>query len=88
MKAARNLLTLRECQVLLLREEGLPLKQIAARLRISINTAKAHLKAILRKLHALSTLEAVYRLRPTRCRTCGRGLRGRLRLAARGYRRP
>jgi DNA-binding CsgD family transcriptional regulator len=52
-------LTSRELQVLGLMAAGLPNKQIADRLFISLHTARNHVKSILHKLAAHSRLEAV-----------------------------
>ncbi|MBV9848729.1 MAG: response regulator transcription factor [Armatimonadetes bacterium] len=52
-------LTTREREVLQLMAQGLPNKQIAARLGISLHTAKFHVAAILAKLGATSRTEAV-----------------------------
>jgi DNA-binding CsgD family transcriptional regulator len=49
----------REREVLLLLMEGLSTKDIAARLFISLNTARNHVQRIIRKLGAHSRLEAV-----------------------------
>ena len=54
-------LTEREIEVLRLVTAGLRNKEIAARLRISENTAKFHLKNILEKLHAQSRTELAAR---------------------------
>jgi DNA-binding NarL/FixJ family response regulator len=52
-------LTAREIQVLQLMAQGLPNKIIAARLGISLHTAKFHVASILSKLGAASRTEAV-----------------------------
>lgn len=52
-------LTPREVEVLQLMAQGLPNKQIAAKLRISLHTAKFHVAQILGKLGATSRTEAV-----------------------------
>jgi DNA-binding NarL/FixJ family response regulator len=52
-------LTPREIEVLQLMAQGLPNKIIAARLRISLHTAKFHVAQILGKLDAASRTEAV-----------------------------
>ena len=52
-------LTARELQVLGLMAAGLPNKQIADRLFISLHTARNHVKSVLHKLAAHSRLEAV-----------------------------
>lgn len=52
-------LTARETEVLQLMAEGLPNKIIAARLKISLHTAKFHVAQILAKLGATSRTEAV-----------------------------
>jgi len=52
-------LTARETEVLQLMARGLPNKIIAARLGISLHTAKFHVAAILAKLNASSRTEAV-----------------------------
>ncbi len=62
--AARDLfpdehLTPREQEVLQLMAEGLPNKVIAARLKVSLHTAKFHVASILAKLGASSRTEAV-----------------------------
>ncbi len=49
----------REMEILQLMADGLPNKQIAGRLRISIHTVKYHVAAILSKLGAASRTEAV-----------------------------
>ncbi|MCU0496152.1 MAG: response regulator transcription factor [Anaerolineae bacterium] len=54
-------LTPREIEVLQLVAEGLPNKIIAQRLKISPNTVKFHINAILGKLNAQSRTEAVVR---------------------------
>ena len=53
------MLTPREMEVLRLMVAGLPNKAIASSLNRSIDTAKAHVKAIMLKLAAASRLEAV-----------------------------
>ena len=57
--AAQDALTLREREVLALLARGLPNKQIAARLAISLHTVKFHVASILAKLGAASRTEAV-----------------------------
>ena len=52
-------MTARELEILQLMADGLPNKQIALRLRISIHTVKFHIGAILEKLGAASRTEAV-----------------------------
>lgn len=52
-------LTSREQEVLQMMAAGLPNKQIAAKLRISANTAKFHVAQIMAKLEAGSRTEAV-----------------------------
>ncbi|MBC7527729.1 MAG: response regulator transcription factor [Chthonomonadaceae bacterium] len=52
-------LTQREEQVLQLMAQGLPNKQIAAKLTISQHTVKFHVASILAKLNAVSRTEAV-----------------------------
>jgi DNA-binding CsgD family transcriptional regulator len=52
-------MTTRELEILQLMADGLPNKQIALRLRISIHTVKFHVGAILEKLGAASRTEAV-----------------------------
>lgn len=52
-------LTPREQEVLQLMAEGLPNKVIAARLKVSLHTAKFHVASILAKLGASSRTEAV-----------------------------
>jgi len=52
-------LTAREHEVLLLMAKGYGNKEIAARLRISTNTSKFHVRQILAKLNAESRTEAV-----------------------------
>ena len=54
-------LTERESEVLALMAEGAGNREIAARLRISENTAKFHVSAILNKLGAATRTEAVTR---------------------------
>ncbi len=58
---ARAPLTRREREVLAMLAEGLPNKVIAARLRISDHTVKAHIAAIFGKLEASSRADAVVR---------------------------
>lgn len=52
-------LTSREYEVLVLLAEGLPVKQIASRLHLSVNTCRGHVAALLRKFDAHSQLAAV-----------------------------
>lgn len=52
-------LTVREREVLALLAEGLPNKDIAGRLVVSLNTVRTHVQNILTKLQAHSKLEAV-----------------------------
>ena len=59
--APTETLTAREREVLQLMARGLPNKQIAARLSISLHTAKFHVASILAKLGAASRTEAVTR---------------------------
>ncbi|CCW34873.1 two component transcriptional regulator, LuxR family [Chthonomonas calidirosea] len=56
---AQNTLTNREREVLQLMAYGLPNKQIASRLGISLSTVKFHVASILEKLHVESRTEAV-----------------------------
>jgi putative two-component system response regulator len=49
----------REIEVLALVASGLPNKQIAQRLTLSLNTVRNHVQSVLYKLHAHSKLEAV-----------------------------
>lgn len=49
----------REIEVLTLVASGLPNKQIAQRLTLSLNTVRNHVQSVLYKLHAHSKLEAV-----------------------------
>jgi DNA-binding NarL/FixJ family response regulator len=57
-------LTTREHQVLVALSQGEQYKEIAARLAISINTVRRHIKAIYHKLHVNSRLDAVRKLGP------------------------
>ena len=52
-------ITPRETEVLGLMAEGLANKEVAARLGITIHTAKFHVESLLRKLHAANRAEAV-----------------------------
>jgi DNA-binding NarL/FixJ family response regulator len=52
-------LTFRERQVLAAMAEGLPRSEIAARLRLSVNTVRTHIQHLLVKLEVHSSLEAV-----------------------------
>jgi DNA-binding NarL/FixJ family response regulator len=54
-----ELLTPRERQVLVCLAQALAYKQIAARLGMSLNTARTHLSSIYRKLNAHSRTEVV-----------------------------
>ncbi|MFC4149495.1 response regulator transcription factor [Micromonospora mangrovi] len=56
-------LTARELDVLRVAAEGLPLKEIAARLFLAHGTVRNHLSAILRKTGARNRMEAVWRAR-------------------------
>ena len=58
-EAGEEVLTAREREVLQLMAQGLPNKQIAARLNISQHTVKFHVASILAKLGAASRTEAV-----------------------------
>jgi DNA-binding NarL/FixJ family response regulator len=58
-----DLLTRREREVADLLEQGLPNKQIAAKLGVEISTVKNHVHQILAKLHATGRGDAVHRLR-------------------------
>jgi len=55
------LLTPREREVLSLIAEGLPTKQIAARLGVSERTAETHIRKIYRKLEVRTRVQALYR---------------------------
>lgn len=59
MKSNYDPLTTRETEILQLLAEGLLYKEIADRLRITIDTVSTHLKNIYRKLHVRSRTEAV-----------------------------
>lgn len=59
MKSNSDPLTTRETEILQLLAEGLLYKEIADRLRITIDTVSTHLKNIYRKLHVRSRTEAV-----------------------------
>jgi DNA-binding NarL/FixJ family response regulator len=59
LSLAADPLTAREHEVLQLMAQGLPNKVIAARLKISLHTAKFHVASILAKLGASSRTEAV-----------------------------
>jgi DNA-binding NarL/FixJ family response regulator len=52
-------LTEREHQILLLLAEGLPVKQVASRLHMSVHTCRGHVAALLRKFDVHSQLAAV-----------------------------
>jgi DNA-binding NarL/FixJ family response regulator len=56
---ALNPLSQREVEILRLLAEGHAYKQIAAELRISINTIRTHIKRIYEKLHVHSRTEAI-----------------------------
>jgi len=56
-------LTPREEGVLELLAQGLPSKQIAGQLNISLETVNSHLKHIYEKLHVRSRMEAVIKYR-------------------------
>lgn len=57
--SARSLLTEREIEVLSLIAAGVPTREQARRLNLSVNTIRTHTQAILSKLGAHSRLEAV-----------------------------
>jgi len=57
--SARSPLTKKETQVMKLLMKGLSGKQLASRLRISINTVNTHRKSIIRKAHAKNINEAI-----------------------------
>ena len=57
--AAEIQLTPRELEVIALLADGLANKEIAARLSISLHTAKFHVESLLRKLNASNRAEAV-----------------------------
>jgi DNA-binding NarL/FixJ family response regulator len=52
-------LTAREAEVLAALQKGYPNKWIAHHLNLSENTVKAHIRKIMRKLHATNRTEAV-----------------------------
>lgn len=52
-------LTDRELQILVLLAEGLPVKQVAVRLHMSVHTCRGHIAALLRKFDVHSQLAAV-----------------------------
>lgn len=54
-----SILTAREAQVLAALQKGYPNKWIAHHLNLSENTVKAHIRKIMRKLHATNRTEAV-----------------------------
>ena len=56
-------LTKREAEVLAYLDQLLPTEEIAARMFLSVNTIKTHVRAILRKLAAERRNEAVRRAR-------------------------
>lgn len=60
---ARDLLSARELEVLLLLDRGLRLAQVAAELGIAHATVKAHTRNVFRKLEATSRAEACYQAR-------------------------
>lgn len=58
----RELLTLREEEILILSAKGLPIKQIAHRLQISDRTVEKHRANIMQKTKSTSIIEAIYYL--------------------------
>lgn len=52
-------LTERELQILVLLADGLPVKQVASRLHMSVHTCRGHIAALLRKFDVHSQLAAV-----------------------------
>jgi DNA-binding NarL/FixJ family response regulator len=52
-------LTEREHEILLLLADGVPVKQVAVRLGMTVNTCRGHIASVLRKLDAHSQLAAV-----------------------------
>lgn len=52
-------LTEREYEILVLLAEGMPVKQVATRLHVSVNTCRGHVASLLRKLEVHSQLAAV-----------------------------
>jgi LuxR family maltose regulon positive regulatory protein len=59
-------LTERELEVLRLMVEGLKYKEIAARLFVSLNTVRSHVRAIYGKLDANNRTQAIERARQLR----------------------
>jgi len=61
-------LTSREMDVARLAADGLTCREVAARLRISMNTVKTHLEHIYDKLGAKNRIELEHKLPPPRSR--------------------
>lgn len=60
----------RELQLVRSRAKGLAYKQIAAELKISINTVKTHLRRIFLKLDIQCSLELLQRMQASDCLDC------------------
>jgi len=65
----------RELQIVGARARGLPLKQVADELSISINTVKTHLRRVFLKLDVQCSLELLQRMQPDVCEHCQLALR-------------